>query len=963
MIRAFTRWTWLLSLLLSLGFHNSYAQEETDEASSEKVKVKVTGVVKGEQGEGYPDAPLFGADVVVQGKSSGTTTDRDGKFTIEVKAKLPIKIAITALGYKATVLSVNREEYDFGEIVLEAGPVLGQNLVSGPARKNETEMQSAVSLEVINSESIKEMGGHDYFDAMSDFVGIESVTTSLGFEVYNTRGFNNTFNTRFMQIVDGVDNAMPSFNLSVSNLMGPSELDIHQIELLPGTGSPIYGSGALNGAMLTTTKDPFKYQGLSAMAKTGVNHINPGGGRNHYGDGDVTGIDSDDGVSPEASAYFQAGLRYAKTFMDDRLAIKLDGSLTRGNDWWATDFTNLNSVGGSRWDDAAFNGLNVYGDEDVRPINNILEERTELVTRTGYDEKYLTNYDVINYRGNAGIYFKPTKKITVGYEFGMGYGDNMMTSFNRIRFKNASQWRHKAEVKGKNFFVRGTMTSESTGDTYDLGLTAINMNRAWKSDDLWYSDYEEEFNRIFNGTNKITAHRTARLAADRGRLNPGTAEFERELQKTRGINDYGRGGNMLLESVVYNGEGMFDLSPYTSKIVDVVVGGNYKFYEVQSFNNIMIDNDANELTNFERGGYLQLSRKLLKNENIKITVSARYDQSEQVEDDFISPRASIVYTGRKGDTQHNLRVAYQQGFRMPSIMEQFMNVDMGNATILGGLPGVYDAFDINDNPNVYTLASANQFLDLYEDEISNGISPTRVLTDSSNIDILESYNFSTLSPESVTTYEAGYKALFAGRFMVDLTGYYSEYQNFIGLRYVVRPAIDGTVDVGGNLRNIRDRDFATYGIYDNSASTVNSYGGVANFVYRSVKGYRVSASYALNMMDLGEDADDLVAAFNAPEHRASLSFGQKELSNNKNLGFNITWNWQDSYEWRSVYSEGLVKSFNTFDAQVSYKLESIKSIVKLGGSNLLNTRYSNYYGGPNVGALYYVSVTFDPSSF
>lgn len=961
MMRAFTKWTWLLSLLFSLGFSAALAQdEEKEEAKSEKVQIEVTGTLKGEQGVGYPDVPLFGANVAVKGKPTGTVTDRDGKFSLSFKAKLPAEISVTIPGYKPMLLTVNREEYDFGQLIMEAAPVLGQNFVSGPARTEESEMQSSVALEVLNSENLQEAGGHNYYDALSDMASVETLTPSLGFEVYNTRGFNNTINTRFTHMIDGVDNAMPSFNLTVGSLMGPSELDIAQVEVLPGTGSPIYGNGALNGVMLTTTKDAFKEQGLTVMVKTGVNHINEVSGENHLGFRETPGT-SGDGVAPEVSPYFQGALRFAKSFLGDRLAIKLDGSITQGNDWWATDFRNLDGDG-TRFDDPTYDGLNVYGDEAVRPINNILDRRTELVSRTGYDEKYLTDYNIINYRGNAGAYFKLNKRIQLSYEFGIGAGDNMMTNLNRVRLEDAVQWKHKAEVKGKHFFVRGTMISESTGDSYDLGLTAININRSWKSDELWYRDYEDRFNEVFTGLNRTTAHQAARQAADAGRPDPGSAEFERQLAIAKSNNDYSVGGNMLLESVVYNGEVMFDLSPYTSSIVDVMIGGNYKYYELNSFGNIFIDTEDNELTNYERGGYLQLSRKFFKNDNLRLTASMRYDESEQIDESRISPRASIVYTGRVGKTQHNVRVGFQQGFRMPSMMEQFMDVDMGPARVIGGLPGVYDVYDVN-NPNVYTLSSAEAFLTKYEEEVALGNSPTLVLLDSTNTNLLEGHEFTSLKPEGVTSYEAGYKALFSERFLVDISGYYSEYENFIGLRYVIRPSIDGTVDPGGNLRNIRDRDYTTLAIYDNSESTVTSYGGVARLSYRSAKGYVVGASYALNQFDFGDDADDLVAPFNAPEHRASLSFGQRELTNNKNLGFNITWNWQDAFEWRTIYSQGIVKAFNTFDAQVSYKIEPLKSIVKLGGSNILNARYNNYFGGPTVGALYYVSVTLDVSDF
>lgn len=958
MIRAFTKWTLLLSLLFSLGLSSVYAQEEeTEETKKEKVKIKVTGVVKGEQGDGIPDIPLPAANIIVQGKAVGTTTDKDGAFTLETKAVLPVDIAISMYGFKTAVFTVNKEEFELGDVMLEEGPVLGQNEVTGPSRVAESQMQSAVPLEVLNSGNIDEAAGHNYYDAISDFSGVGSITPSLGLEIYNTRGFNNNINTRFVQLVDGVDATMPSLNYALGNLMGPSALDIERIELLPGTGSPMYGSGAFNGVLQTVTKDPFKHQGLSVMVKTGVNHINEPESENHLGFREP-GATIDE-VAPEPSPYFEGALRFAKTFLNDKLAIKLDGSFMQGNDWWATNFTNLNG-NGNRFDDPIYNGLNVYGDEAVRPIFNQRDRITELVSRTGYDEKYLTNYDVVNYKGNASIHYNIFKDVKVGYGFNIGVGTNMHTEFNRIRFDEVNQWQHKAEVKGKHFFIRGSMTSENTNQSYDLGLTAIQINRAWKSDDLWYTDYENTFNSVFNGINRTTAHQEARRAADRGRLNPNSAEFDRELRKARTIADYDIGSRYALQSTLYNGEAMFDLSPFTGKIVDVMVGGNYKYYELDTRNNLMIDTEDNQLTNFERGGYIQLSRKFFKKENLKLSASVRYDESEQIEETRISPRASIVYTAYGENSNHNFRITYQEGFRMPSVMEQFMDVNIGSAIILGGLPGVYDRYQIND-PNVYTLNSIDDFLLRYEQEVAAGKAPNLVLLDSTNTRLLQNHEFTSLKPESVTTYEGGYRGLINNRLMIDVSGYYSEFENFVGLRYVARPSIDGTVDPGGNLRNIRDRFFNVFGVYDNSSSLVTTYGGVARISYRSVKGYVIGASYAYNTIDLGDDADDLVAPFNTPEHRASMSFGQRELTNNKNLGFNITWNWQDAFEWESVYSQGTVKAFNTFDVQVSYKIEPLKSVVQLGGSNILNTRFENYFGGPTVGALYYLSVTMNLS--
>ncbi|MEO6453723.1 MAG: hypothetical protein ABIN97_06630, partial [Ginsengibacter sp.] len=75
--------------------------------------------------------------------------------------------------------------------------------------------------------------------------------------------------------------------------------------------------------------------------------------------------------------------------------------------------------------------------------------------------------------------------------------------------------------------------------------------------------------------------------------------------------------------------------------------------------------------------------------------------------------------------------------------------------------------------------------------------------------------------------------------------------------------------------------------------------------------------------------------------------------------FNIVWKWQNSFLWESPLVTGRIDAINNIDAQVTYRLPSVKSTVKLGGTNILNNRRIQYAGGPTIGALYYVAITVD----
>ncbi len=99
------------------------------------------------------------------------------------------------------------------------------------------------------------------------------LTSSLGFKVYNTRGFANPTNVRFVQLVDGVDNQAPHIGSPIGATLAPTDLDIDHAEIIPGVASVLYGMNALNGMVNLFTKNPFEHQGLSFQQKTGLNHV------------------------------------------------------------------------------------------------------------------------------------------------------------------------------------------------------------------------------------------------------------------------------------------------------------------------------------------------------------------------------------------------------------------------------------------------------------------------------------------------------------------------------------------------------------------------------------------------------------------------------------------------------------------------------------------------------------------
>ena len=88
-----------------------------------------------------------------------------------------------------------------------------------------------------------------------------------------------------------------------------------------------------------------------------------------------------------------------------------------------------------------------------------------------------------------------------------------------------------------------------------------------------------------------------------------------------------------------------------------------------------------------------------------------------------------------------------------------------------------------------------------------------------------------------------------------------------------------------------------------------------------------------------------------------MSFGNTNVI--KNLGFNLAWRWSDSYFWQATLGDGDIPSFHTVDAQLSYTIPKIKSVIKVGATNLLGDEYFTAIGTGNIGSMYYASIVIN----
>ncbi len=895
----------------------------------------VTGKVMDQNNE-----PVPGANVVISGKAIGTVTDFDGNFTLETSEVPPFQLKITSLGYSSGTAEVTENNQNLSISINESQTFLDEVVISA-SRTPERIFESPVSVERFGLKEIKSTTAESFYGGLQNLKGVDINTNSLTFQSINTRGFATFANTRFMQLVDGMDNSAPGLNFVLGNLVGMSELEVNSVEILPGASSALYGAGAFNGILFMTSKNPFDYQGISTYFKTGITSQTAAGD----------------------NTYYDFGIRAAHAF-SDKFALKANFSYMQGEDWHAVNDVDLANPGFTRAD-PSYDGLNIYGDEVSTVLNfdaaGGLPTGTvgsALVSRTGYDELDLANYNAQSVKFDGSVYYRPfANDFEIIYNGRVGRGNTIYQGANRYSIKNFIMQQHKLEIRNKNFFVRGYITTENSGDSYDTRFAAINTNRRWKSDTQWFTDYATTFigAKLGVGTGVLlddaTAHTAARAAADTGRFVPGTPEFENAFNNVIADGDLSTGAKFIDNTKLRHADANYNFSHLLGDKVDFQVGGSYRQYELNSAGTIFTDTDG-PIKYDEYGAYTQLQGKLL-DERLKYTASVRYDKNEFF-DGFFSPRGSLVYTLGE-NRNHNLRVSAQKGFRNPTTQDLFIGLNAGRAILVGSAPDNLDR-DVRTlglSPSGQAVIGQQSVTITGRSAYENAYSLNSVLTGAPT-----AVNTALVQPEEITAFEAGYRAQL-GKIAIDISGYYNDYENFISNTTVLVPLYGTAGDGGLSLLALQNGDSQAYQTYTNSEVPINSYGVTAGVDAKILGNFDIGVNYTFSELDFNQEAfPDFRTSFNTPKHKVKASFGNTALF--ENFGFNVNYRWSDDYFWQNTFADGPVPSFSVLDAQINYAVPSIKSVFKVGGSNILNEEYFTAVGTGLVGAIYYASWTINP---
>ena len=427
--------------------------------------VKVSGTVTDNAGE-----PLIGVYVLVEGTTTGTSTDFDGKYTLDAPANA--NLVFTLMGMKNAVVAVNNRSTI--DVVMEEDAVLLDDVVVTAMGIKKERKALGYSVTEVNSKELLKNKQTNVVNSLAGKVPGVNVTQGSGAAGAGSaiiiRGGNSASESRDNQplfVVDGIiyDNSSPmggntgtdgmqATATTFSNrVMDINPEDIESMSILKGAAAAaLYGSRAADGVVIITTKK---------------------------------------GSEGSVSVNFSSKYTYSSTYATPEIQTKYgrgsydaNGELqTLGvaSSWGAVNngpvYDNVKDFfqGGSIWD----NSVSVSGGHKNGNfyLSASRYDQQGVIRETGYDKTTFRfngeqKYGIVTIGANVSYSVANTDKTLTSQGLYSGGGNGTMTAlYGWSRSENMSEWLNE---DGTKKFIFPTLSLE---DQVENPYWIINKNK------------------------------------------------------------------------------------------------------------------------------------------------------------------------------------------------------------------------------------------------------------------------------------------------------------------------------------------------------------------------------------------------------------------------------------------------------------------------------------------------------
>ena len=211
-------------------------------------------------------APLASATISIPATRQGATSDAQGRYVITNVAQGTYEVRVQRIGGRMETFSnvvVTEGQETRLDATLRVAPLALAGVVVSASRRTEKVTEAPATITVITTDQLDQSVGNSFVAALKEAKGVDFIQTGMTSIAINARGFNSSFNNRFLMVEDGRISVLPENGLPVGQFTPTPKVDLAGMEVLVGPGSALYGPDASSGVLSLTTKDPRQFPGTT----------------------------------------------------------------------------------------------------------------------------------------------------------------------------------------------------------------------------------------------------------------------------------------------------------------------------------------------------------------------------------------------------------------------------------------------------------------------------------------------------------------------------------------------------------------------------------------------------------------------------------------------------------------------------------------------------------------------------
>jgi len=226
-----------------------------------------SAIIKGIVSDNNTDAPLIGANIIVEDTELGSASDINGAYLISgIRAcsTCTYNIKILYIGYEefTTSILINQNKEYILDLPINPSSLEVETTTVTAKKRQDKITDAPAAIELVSASDIKREESTNLGSYLKGLKGVDFTSSGVNNYSISVRGFNSSFTSRLLTLTDGRVANIPALRVINYSTVPQSPKDIESIEVVLGPSTALYGANAHSGVVNITSKSPAVSEGL-----------------------------------------------------------------------------------------------------------------------------------------------------------------------------------------------------------------------------------------------------------------------------------------------------------------------------------------------------------------------------------------------------------------------------------------------------------------------------------------------------------------------------------------------------------------------------------------------------------------------------------------------------------------------------------------------------------------------------